>query len=57
MTPQPPNMCPFCFETFASAISAAEHRVGNPRRCLTPDELVKAGVRKDRLGVWKRLRR
>jgi len=57
MTPQPPNMCPFCFETFASAISAAEHRVGNPRRCLTPDELVKAGMRKDRLGVWKRLRR
>jgi hypothetical protein len=57
MTPQPPNMCPFCFETFASAISAAEHRVGNPRRCLTPDELVAAGMRKDRLGVWKRLRR
>ncbi len=54
---KPPNMCPYCNETFASNLSAAEHRIGNPRRCMTPDELVKAGMRKDRLGVWKRLRR
>lgn len=54
---KPPNMCRYCNETFASNLSAAEHRIGNPRRCMTPDELVKAGMRKDRLGVWKRLRR
>lgn len=53
----PPHMCPYCFEVFASAISNGEHRIGNPRRCLTPDELVQIGMHKDRLGVWKRPRR
>ena len=57
MTPQPPHMCHLCHQVFATSICNAEHRGDVPRRCLTPDELVAAGMRKDRLGVWKRLRR
>lgn len=56
MTPQPPHMC-HLHQVFATSIANAEHRGDVPRRCMTPDELVAAGMRKDRLGVWKRLRR
>lgn len=57
MTPQPPHMCQICHQVFATSMGNAEHRGFVPRRCLTADELVAAGMRKDRMGVWKRLRR
>jgi len=57
MTPQPPHMCQLCHQVFSTSMANSEHRGFVPRRCMTPDELVAAGMRKDRLGVWKRLRR
>lgn len=57
MTPKPPNLCPFCFEVFSTSLLMAEHRTGNPRRCLAIEEIRQAGLNRDRLGVWKRLRR
>lgn len=54
---KPPNLCPFCAEVFATSLLLAEHRKGTPRRCLTADELKSAGLRADRMGVWKRQHR
>lgn len=57
MTPKPPHYCSFCGTTFANVLVLTEHRVGTPRRCMTPDELREAGLRRSRVGVWGRVRR
>ena len=54
MTDKPPHMCPFCKSVFRNTLILAEHRAGVPRRCMTPDELVAAGLHRTRVGVWTR---
>ena len=49
-----PSMCHICHEVFGNSILMVEHRTGNPRRCMTADEIRATGQRKDRLGVWRR---
>ena len=57
MTPQPPHLCPFCQRVFAHPLLMAEHRVGSPRRCLSAEEIHAQGLKRDRLGVWRRQHR
>lgn len=52
--------CPACHETFSGRGPADKHRVGDHdvrtgprrRRCLTPDEMSKAGLVLDSRGIW-----
>lgn len=52
--------CPACHETFTGTTSGDRHRVGDHnvfvgpdrRRCLTPAEMVEAGMKQNARGQW-----
>jgi hypothetical protein len=61
---RPANFCPACGQDFGSVTGFDRHRVGrydypadddhpDGRRCLTGEELLRLGMRPDRLGRWR----
>jgi len=46
--------CTGCGERFNSIAAFDRHRIGTggERRCMTPDEMRAAGMRRNRLGRW-----
>lgn len=56
-----PEHCPVCHETFTSTTAGDMHRVGkhgvkdgpNRRRCLTPLEMIDAGMGLSKRDMWK----
>lgn len=52
--------CPYCHETFTRTAAGDMHRSGvhgasrgpDRRRCLTSDEMLDKGMRRNRLGHW-----
>lgn len=46
--------CAVCHETFSSTSAGDKHRVGpwTARRCLSPEEMQEAGLRRNSRGVW-----
>ena len=50
------NQCPTCFTVFNSTYAFDKHRVGthtpNTRRCMSDDEMLKAGMGPNKYGRW-----
>lgn len=50
------NQCPTCFTLFNSTYAFDKHRIGthspNTRRCMSEDEMLKAGMGKNRYNRW-----
>ncbi len=52
------NQCPTCHDYFNSDTAFDKHRIGDfndpadPRRCMTVDEMEKAGMSRNKAGFW-----
>jgi len=50
------NQCPTCFTVFNSTAAFDKHRIGthspNTRRCMSDDEMLKAGMGPNKYGRW-----